>query len=76
MHAWHPSHAPIVCLAPASQASLLLAEANLSPAALEAACATAAAARVPVFLEPVSVPKAVRWVNWCLEVSQMVGVVV
>ncbi|KAG2450845.1 hypothetical protein HYH02_004679 [Chlamydomonas schloesseri] len=42
------------------QACLVLAEANLSAAALEYVCRTAAAARVPVFLEPVSVPKATR----------------
>ncbi|KAG2422599.1 hypothetical protein HXX76_010381 [Chlamydomonas incerta] len=42
------------------QACLLLAEANLSAAALEYVCRTAAAARVPVFIEPVSVPKAAR----------------
>eukprot|EP00198_Chlamydomonas_reinhardtii_P002433 XP_001691769.1 predicted protein [Chlamydomonas reinhardtii] len=42
------------------QACLLLAEANLSEGALEYVCRTAAAARVPVFIEPVSVPKAAR----------------
>ncbi len=40
----------------------MLAEANLSAEALEAVSGAAARAHVPVFLEPVSVPKAARCV--------------
>lgn len=47
---------------PIHSASLLLVEANLSEAAIVAACEAAAQAGVPVFLEPVSVPKSVRCV--------------
>lgn len=41
----------------------MLAEANLSTEALEAVSGAAARAHVPVFLEPVSVPKAARCVR-------------
>ncbi|GLI65002.1 hypothetical protein VaNZ11_008428 [Volvox africanus] len=44
------------------QACMLLAEGNLSAEALEYVTRIAAHARVPVFLEPVSVPKATRLV--------------
>ncbi len=42
------------------RAALLVVEANLAEEAVEAACRAAAAARVPIFMEPVSVPKSVR----------------
>ncbi|GLC33240.1 hypothetical protein PLESTB_000355700 [Pleodorina starrii] len=50
------------CQPQIQQACMLLAEANLSAEALEFVSRTAARARVPVFLEPVSVPKAARLV--------------
>lgn len=40
--------------------SMLVVDANMSQAALQAACSIASAAGVPVLMEPVSVPKAVR----------------
>lgn len=42
------------------QASILMLDANLSPETLEAACHVAYASGVPIWFEPVSVPKAVR----------------
>lgn len=45
------------------QAGLLVTEANLAEPSLAAVCAMAGAAGVPVFLEPVSVPKSKRWVR-------------
>ncbi|DBB09048.1 TPA: hypothetical protein ACH3X3_007672 [Trebouxia sp. C0006] len=42
------------------QASIVMLDANLSPETLEAACHMARAANVPVWFEPVSVPKSVR----------------
>ena len=51
--------APLV-LSPIQKASLLVIEANLSHEAIRAACVAAAGAAVPVFMEPVSVPKAIR----------------
>ena len=47
-------------LSPLQKASLLVIEANLSCEAIRAACVAAAEAAVPVFMEPVSVPKAIR----------------
>jgi pseudouridine kinase len=41
-------------------AGLLVVETNLEAGALEMICSTAAAAGVPVLLEPVSVPKSIR----------------
>eukprot|EP00955_Chlamydomonas_euryale_P034463 349801-Chlamydomonas_euryale.AAC.28 len=41
-------------------ASLLIIETNLGEAALQEACQIAAAAAVPIFMEPVSVPKSTR----------------
>lgn len=43
-------------------AKLLVIDGNLSPAAGAAAAGAAAAAGVPVLFEPISAPKAVRWV--------------
>ncbi|EFJ49304.1 hypothetical protein VOLCADRAFT_90096 [Volvox carteri f. nagariensis] len=51
------------CQPQIQQACMLLAEGNLSAEALEYISRTAALARVPVFLEPVSVPKATRLVS-------------
>ncbi|GFR48532.1 hypothetical protein Agub_g10428, partial [Astrephomene gubernaculifera] len=48
------------CRQQIQQACMVLAEANLSSEALLYVSRTAALARVPVFLEPVSVPKATR----------------
>ena len=51
--------APLL-LSPLQKASLLVIEANLSCEAIRAACVAAAEAAVPVFMEPVSVPKSIR----------------
>lgn len=64
--------APTVELTPAivqqhaaaiAAAQVLILDANLPAATLQAAVQVAAASGVPVMFEPVSVPKAPRWVT-------------
>eukprot|EP00775_Hariotina_reticulata_P012190 gene12190-12327_t len=49
------------------QAGMLVLDANLEAETLIAATQAAAVAGVPVLFEPVSVPKSVRWVLYCLQ---------
>ena len=49
--------------APIQRAAMVVLEANLSEASLRAVSSAATSARVPIFLEPVSVPKSARCVN-------------
>lgn len=46
-------------------AGVLILDANLPAPTLAAAVRVAGAAGVPVLFEPVSVPKAARWVSTC-----------
>ena len=47
-----------------SRASLMVVEANLSVGAIRAACEVADSAGLPIFMEPVSVAKAIRCGGW------------
>jgi len=53
------------------RASLMVVEANLSARAIEAACMEASAVGLPIFMEPVSVAKAVRCVG--VEETELMG---